>query len=85
MCKSCQFAVGWHLCSKAADGIHRWRRGSLFAGVLDIQRALWNLHRRMVPLDILRSKAQEYVEASLVDEAAARVMVQAIGDSEKST
>ena len=31
-----------------------------------------------MPLDILRSKAQEYVEASLVDEAAARVMVQAI-------
>ena len=55
--------------------MHRWRRATLFGGHLDIQRVLFNLHRRKMPIDVLRSKALEYVEASLIDEPMAQVMI----------
>ena len=57
-CETCRYAVGWHVCPKV-DGIHRWRRTTLFGGTLDVQRCIFNLHRRMLPIDVLRSKAQE--------------------------
>ena len=37
-------------------------------GKLDIQRVLWNLHKRGLPSHILEEKAREYVEAGLIDE-----------------
>ena len=77
-CDACRYAVGWHLCPRVNDGDHRWRRTSLFGGPLDIQRVLFNLHRRMMPLDVLRSKALEYVEAELIDEPMAHAMVRVI-------
>ena len=77
-CDACRYAVGWHVCPRASDGVHRWRRTSLFGGTLDIQRVLFNLHRRMFPIDVLRSKALEYVEAGLVSEPEAQTMVRVI-------
>ena len=47
-------------------------------GTLDIQRCLFNLHRRLLPIDVIRSKAQEYVDAGLVDEQSAKAMVRTI-------
>ena len=41
----------------------RWRKASLHGGDLDAQRAIYNLHRRRLPIDVLRDKAHEYVTA----------------------
>ena len=43
-----------------------------------MQRCLFNLHRRLLPIDVIRSKAQEYVDAGLVDEQSAKAMVRTI-------
>ena len=48
-----------------------WKKGTLFAGVLDIERAMFNLHRKGVPTPALLDKAQEYVEARLISKEAA--------------
>ena len=40
-----------------------------------MQRCLFNLHRRLLPIDVIRSKAQEYVGAGLADEQSAHAMV----------
>ena len=55
-----------------------WRKGTLFAGEVDIQRALFNLHRKMVPTEVLREKADMYVDAGLVSRARADVMLRVI-------
>ena len=47
-------------------------------GTLDVQRCLFNLHRRLLPIDVIRSKAQEYVDANLVDQQSAHAMVRVI-------
>ena len=46
----------------------QWRGGSLHNGKLDIQRVLWNLHKRGLPSHVLEEKARKYVEAGLIDE-----------------
>ena len=43
-----------------------------------MQRCLFNLHRRLLPIDVIRSKAQEYVDANLVDQQSAHAMVRTI-------
>ena len=43
-----------------------------------MQRCLFNLHRRLLPIDVTRSKAQEYVDAALVDQQSAHAMVRVI-------
>ena len=43
-----------------------------------MQRCLFNLHRRCLPIEVIRSKAQEYVDAGLVDEQSAKAMVRTI-------
>ena len=43
-----------------------------------MQRCLFNLHRRLLPIDVIRSKAQEYVDAALVDQQSAHAMVRVI-------
>ena len=47
-------------------------------GTLDVQRCLFNLHRRLLPIDVIRSKAQEYVDAGLADAQSAHAMVRTI-------
>ena len=77
-CNACRFAVGFHVCPKSGVSQHRWRRTTLFGGQLDIQRTIFNLHRRLFPIDVIRSKAQEYVDADLVTQQMAEVMVRTI-------
>ena len=85
-CRSCRFAVGWHRCR--ADQVRQydlvWRPGSLHGGRLDIQRVLYNLHRRQLPTDVLTAKADEYVSEGLVTQAEADGMLQVIR-SERGT
>ena len=57
---------------------HRWRRNTLFGGQLDVQRTIFNLHRRLFPTDVIRSKAQEYIDAGLIPDRMAQVMVRTI-------
>ena len=42
---------------------------------MDPQRTLWNLHRRQLPLEALRTTAQRYAEEGyMTDEQAHRIM-----------
>ena len=68
VCLSCQHAVGFHVCQNASNARRHllWRKGSLHAGEIDIQRVLFNLHRKRLPTEALKQKADEYVAAGLV-------------------
>ena len=71
-CKSCVHATGFHRCCNphADDGPNfRWRKGTLFAGTLDIQRVLYNLYRKMLPKKALEERASEYVKAGHIDQS----------------
>ena len=73
VCPACLHSVGFHHCENPATTMTRsaWKKGTLFAGVLDIERAMFNLHRKGVPTPALLDKAQEYVEARLISKEAA--------------
>ena len=63
-CKSCKYATGFHKCTHPdfrGRPQHRWRKGTLHAGTTDVQRLLFNLHRRMVPWENLVTVAEKYV------------------------
>ena len=67
-CEACKYAVGFHRCGhhdRATDTL-LWRKGSLFGGPLDVQRVLFNLHRKGVPVPVLRAKAEEFLAAGLI-------------------
>ena len=64
-CASCRFAVGWHRCQARPDDL-LWCAGTLHGGKLDIQRVLFNLHRRQLPMDAIDQKANDYVTDGLV-------------------
>ena len=73
-CKSCMHATGFHRCCNphaGDDRKFRWRKGTLFAGTLDIQRVLYNLYRKMLPKQALEERASEYVNAGLIDQRTA--------------
>jgi hypothetical protein len=76
VCDACKHAVGFHKCFRA-DCL-RWRKGTLYAGELDAQRVLYNLHRRGLPTPKLHDKADEYVEAGLLRPDDANAVVRAI-------
>ena len=44
-CGSCRHAIGFHICRNEHNrcGTHLWRKGTLHAGVLDVQAALFSL------------------------------------------
>ena len=42
-CPQCQYTVGFHHCTNYVTKV--WRKGTLHAGSLDVQRVLFNLHR----------------------------------------
>ena len=80
-CSSCRHATSFHRCRNANSGddrIHRWRKGTLFAGTLDIQRVLFNLHRKMLPTAALETKASEFVAAQLIDQSTADRVIRCI-------
>ena len=45
---------------------------------MDCERALWNLHRKIVPTSVLRDKAREYEAAGLMKREQVHRMVKAI-------
>ena len=75
-CPSCRHAIGWHRC-QAIDRV-RWRKGSLHAGVLDAQRVLFNLHRKLLPLEALRERADVYIADGLLDLDSARRIIEVV-------
>ena len=78
--RSYRFECGWHRCR--ADPVRQndfvWRPGTLHGGRLDIQRVLFNLHRRRLPTDVLVAKAQDYVNGGLVSQTGADGMMAVI-------
>ena len=76
VCDACKYAVGFHKCARQ-DRL-RWRKGTLFAGGLDAQRVLFNLHRRGLPTQTLHEKAIEYTGAGLLRRDDALAMMRAI-------
>ena len=68
-CDSCRFCIGWHRCSNCPGSGFVWRAGTLHAGSLDVQRMLYNLHRRKIPTNVLEDKAAEYVSSEYLSEA----------------
>lgn len=86
-CVACQFAVGFHRCGhpdRATDTL-LWRKGSLFGGVLDIQRLLFNLHRKGVPTPVLRQKAEEFIAAGLITQELSDQVLQTIEELRGAT
>jgi len=65
-CGNCTYATGFHWCQHYPHKV--WRKGTLHAGVLDVQRVLFNLHRKQIPTEKLRERAKAYVEAGLITE-----------------
>ncbi len=78
-CKACSYAVGWHRCQNR-NNMHTlvWRKGTLHDGHLDAQRVLFNLHRKLIPLDALKEKADLYVGAGLVTQDQADRIIRVI-------
>ena len=48
------------------------------SGQLDVQRVLYNMHQRNVPLKVLHEKAEEYMKEKLMDRGQAINMIRAI-------
>jgi len=69
--------IGFHRCLKDEANL-RWRKGTLHGGDLDVQRVLYNLHRKRVPTEVLREKAKEYVETNLLSKDKADIMMRVI-------
>ncbi len=80
VCLSCRYAVGWHFCKnqRSLAGQRLWRKGTLYGGKIDIQRVLFNLHRKLLPTDVLQNKAREYVAEGRITEAEAEQIMRAI-------
>ena len=68
VCKACMFAVGFHRCQNQEKMCNHlvWRKGTLHSGDLDIERVIYNLHRKGLPTSTLFDKVTEYVEANLI-------------------
>ena len=77
-CDSCRFCTGWHRCSSRPGSGLVWKAGTLHAGHLDIQRMLFNLHRRQIPTSVLEGKAAEYVASEYMSEAEAKGILDVI-------
>ena len=79
-CKACRYCTGFQRClnENLDTGNLRWRKGSLQGGDLEIQRVMFNLHRKRLPLEILKRKADDYVEEGLLSSEKARNMLSVI-------
>ena len=62
----------------------RWRKGSLHGGDLDIARVMFNLHRKRLPMEVLRRKSNEYVEEGLLSPEKRRTMMSVIEQERNS-
>ena len=79
-CKACRYCTGFHRCfnERLDTGKLRWKKGSLHAGGLDIERVMFNLHRKGLPTEVLKRKATEYVDEGLLSGKKAKAMVAVI-------
>ena len=77
-CDSCRYCTGWHRCRKHPGAGLVWKAGTLHAGRLDIQRMLFNLHRRQIPTSVLEEKAAEYAASEYLSEAEAKGILDVI-------
>lgn len=84
-CVSCMCCIGWHNCSKLSDKRLYWKAGTLHAGRLDVQRVLYNLHRRQIPTDALKAKADDYVASGYMNEADSELIIKTICDERGQT
>ena len=81
VCRSCLHATGFHLCrnpNNERPDTFLWRKGTLHAGVLDVQRVLFNLHRKLLPTTALEEKADEYLAAGLISSGMAKRVIECI-------
>lgn len=83
ICSSCRHAVGFHRCqnnelSAEAQAQLRWKKGTLYADKLDGERALFNLHRKGMPIKPLKAKADEYEAAGIIRTGRAKLIISVI-------
>ena len=85
-CKACRYCTGFHRCfnPNLDTGKLRWRKGSLHGGDLDIERVMFNLHRKRLPLESLKRKADDDVEEGLLSSEKARNMMSVIEQERNS-
>jgi len=55
-----------------------WCKGTIFGGSIDYQRILFNLHRKQLPTEVLKTKADKFVEEGLISLAEADLSIQTI-------
>ena len=79
VCGSCRHGLGFHLCRNPNNRQHfLWRKGTLHAGGLDVQRVLFNLHRKLLPNAALEENWIAYARAGQIDEGVAKRVIQCI-------
>ena len=79
ICGACQHAIGFHYCQDSGSPPHLlWRRGTLHGGELDVQRILFNLHRKGLPTVTLREKCDEYENAGFLTVGQANYIMNSI-------
>jgi len=81
-CESCLHATSFHRCTKLPDKT-LWCKGTIWAGHIDYQRILLNLHRRQIPTHALKAKADKFVEERLLSFDQADLIMQTI-EAERS-
>ena len=86
-CATCEYAVGFHYCThenRDTDKL-RWRKGTLFAGTLDVERNIYNMHKKGVPMTVIRQKIDEYVQYRHIESHHADAMVRIVEDERGSS
>jgi len=78
ICNACLHAVGFHRCHNYTQT--KWRQGTLFGGEMDFQRVIWNLHRKGLPIPVLKRKADEFVSNGGFTIGMARSVLRTIED-----
>ena len=76
-CPACRFAIGFHKCQLHGERLW-WCKGTLHAGECDVSRMLYLLHKKMLPMDKLKEKTQEYVDAGHLSTEEAKQVIRTI-------
>ena len=64
-CENCLHATSFHRCKRIPDKI-LWCKGTIFGGPIDYQRILFNLHRKQLPTEVLKTKADKFIDEGLL-------------------
>ena len=76
-CLACRFAVGFHRCQLQGERLW-WCKGTLHAGECDVSRMLYLLHKKMLPIEKLKTKTQEYVDAGHLSTEEAKQVIRTV-------